>query len=334
MIAIDFQAGAHGHYLEFVCNKFISGISLHTDLPFTALGASHNLQYQAPPYFRCGHYVLNNETLCSKRVVSIFIDYDDILPLQCISLIRAGEMNIIPDDLHNNTWHKFDNPSYQWVNHNLYHSFFEHQIVISYENCRDPSWPRVENIQQYNLLPRWIREECEHTHGLLLFSYDKDNPNCPSRVLREFFKIGFTHPETNGFIKQQRQHQYHDLDVFWFPYKTFYIKDLFIEYVEELATWAKLDAHVDQVKLSEVHDEFLQRQPYKHAKARCDSIVGRIQQRQEFKLPNMDVIQQAYIESCLERMYNVELPVDNDLWFTHSIEIIKLISKDGSRHRH
>ena len=71
-----------------------------------------------------------------------------------------------------------------------------------------------------------------------------------------------------------------------------------------------------------------------NAKARCDSIVGRIQQRQEFKLPNMDVIQQAYIESCLERMYNVELPVDNDLWFTHSIEIIKLISKDGSRHRH
>lgn len=44
MIYIDFQGGAHGNYLEFVCNKFLANVSCN-ESPFNTLGASHSKGY-------------------------------------------------------------------------------------------------------------------------------------------------------------------------------------------------------------------------------------------------------------------------------------------------
>mgnify|MGYP003633370510 CR=1 FL=1 len=40
MISIDFVPGSHGHFLEYVCNKYIMGQSIDFN-PFNSIGASH-----------------------------------------------------------------------------------------------------------------------------------------------------------------------------------------------------------------------------------------------------------------------------------------------------
>jgi hypothetical protein len=50
MIYIDFVGGAHGNYLEFICNKFLAGVDCN-ELPFNALGASHDKGYKGEKQF-------------------------------------------------------------------------------------------------------------------------------------------------------------------------------------------------------------------------------------------------------------------------------------------
>jgi hypothetical protein len=60
MIHIDFQGGAHGNYLEFVCNK-IAGVIEPGILPFNVSGAAHKKSYQAEQVFFAGHYSYDPE---------------------------------------------------------------------------------------------------------------------------------------------------------------------------------------------------------------------------------------------------------------------------------
>ena len=126
MIYIDFQGGAHGNYLEFVCNKFLAKVSCD-DTPFNIHGASHNKIYYSDKIFSAGHYFdyLGKKTeFEDSKIISIQINYDDLLPLTSISLLRAGDYGIDNEQLEINTYNKWKNPHYQWVLDNLINSFF------------------------------------------------------------------------------------------------------------------------------------------------------------------------------------------------------------------
>ena len=88
MIHIDFQGGAHGNYLEFVCNK-IAGVTVNT--PFNSLGASHSKQYTGIKIFHADHYSFLHKPFVFNKIISIQIDTDDLLLLQQISLLREGD---------------------------------------------------------------------------------------------------------------------------------------------------------------------------------------------------------------------------------------------------
>ena len=88
MIHIDFQGGAHGNYLEFVCNK-IAGVA--TGMPFNSIGASHNKVYTGKKIFYADHYTWWPKPIVFDKIISIQIGKDDLLPLQQVSLLRAGD---------------------------------------------------------------------------------------------------------------------------------------------------------------------------------------------------------------------------------------------------
>jgi len=62
MIKIDFHAGTHGHFLEYVTNVFIMLTDPGYISPFTpGVGNSHNTDdiYQQNKIVRCGHFSTN-----------------------------------------------------------------------------------------------------------------------------------------------------------------------------------------------------------------------------------------------------------------------------------
>jgi len=296
MIQIDFQGGAHGNYLEFICNT-LYGVT--QGLPFNTAGASHSKQYVDKKVFYADHYSYLGLQL-DKKIVSIQIDEDDLLPLNQISLLRAGDHGYDNNYLEIDTYNKLNNYNYQWVLDILIDGFFTNQVQQSYNNVKDLSWPDIHSIKDYNALPRHIRLECEQVHKLELRELSADQPDCPRSVLREFFQIGFEHPEQQGFMhRQNTMLNYTDKEVHVFPYRCFYDTNEFVEQFKLLAEWVGIQYHQHD-KIIEIHQEFLKRQPYAHSKPRCDAIVQDIINNRSTE-DARDLLEEAYINAQLKK---------------------------------
>ena len=301
MIHIDFQGGTHGNYLEFVCNK-IAGVTIGT--PFNVHGASHAKAYTGNKVFYADHYSFRTVELKYDKIISIQIHVDDLLPLQQISLLRAGDHGYDNDQLEIDTYNKFNNTDYRWVLDNITQSFFINQIQDSYNAVKDPSWPDVTSIKEFEQLPEWIKNECITQHKLELLELSSTHPDCPRSVLREFFQIGFQNPARHGFIIRQQKIKYDESkQVYVFPFRCFYDKNNFLDEVNKIANWAKI-SYTCQDDIVHLHDEFLQRQPYKNSKYKCDNIIMQIQNK-KINLPTVDLLEEAYINAKLGWNYFV-----------------------------
>jgi hypothetical protein len=296
MIAIDFQGGAHGNYLEFVCNK-IAGIT--KGFPFNKHGASHAKNYTAKKIFVADHYSFWPSPIESKKVISIQIQPDDLLPLQQISLLRAGDYGLDNNLLENNTFDKLNNVHYRWVLDNIIDRFFKNQIKQSYDAVKDPSWPEVSSVNEFLMLPEWIQQECKTVHNLVLLELNEQNPNCPRHILRTFFQIGFRDPYQHGFIQRQKLMQYdNDQDVFVFPFSDFYDIQLFLNHLKRIANWASL-VYNNESEIIDLHNEFLAKQPYRSSKNKCDMIISQIKNGIATTLTDLDMLEEAYINANL-----------------------------------
>ena len=318
MVYIDFVAGAHGNYLEFVCNKFIASVKCN-DSPFNELGASHNQLYYTEREFSAKHYYQLDEDISLGKVISISIVTDDLLPLSAVSFLRAGNHGIDNNELHVDTYHKLNNSDYQWVLDNLLSSYFDGQIKQSYDAVRDQSWPDVNTLEDFENLPDWIKQECSDQHNLTLLTLTEQQPDCPRYILREFFKISFKFPQSHGLMLEQQSMRYSSKqDVFYFPYNSFYDTDQFVTNIDKLSRWLGYGP-VDQMGIRQLHSQFLDRQPYKDLKIESDTLLERLYNKEQFILPDLTLLSEAYISANLEIHYNKE--ITGRKWFKSSDDI-------------
>jgi hypothetical protein len=328
MIYIDFQGGAHGNYLEFMCNKYLAKVECN-DSPFNQLGASHKKKYYTPQEFKAWHYFeyLGVKTvLKDSKIISIQHTHNDLLLLSSISLLRAGDYALANDKLEQSTYWKLKNEHYQWMLDNIVDKFFQIQIQDSYNAVKDPSWPDVRSRQDFDRLPDWIKEECLSQHKLKLLQLDESHPDCPRYVLREFFKYSFQYPEQSGFSTQQQKMTYDTSNnVFVFPYSCFYNTEQFINQINQISQWSGYS--IDNLdKLTDMHEDFLSRQPYKNSKQFCDLLLSRIYKREHFNFPKLDLLQESYIFAHVEKYFGCKLPTDNPEWFKNSAELYLIAS--------
>jgi hypothetical protein len=157
-VSIDFVAGSHGNFLEFVCNKFLGNIDINFT-PFNSMGSSHvkSQTYINNRVFLADHYVLKRQVLTNK-VIRIIFEPDDILALSSVCFLRAGDQNIDTDLLEHNTFNK--------LNNNYYKELIN-KIITAY--------PEITLSDQTPDCPRYILREffkfgfkdCA-SHGLML----------------------------------------------------------------------------------------------------------------------------------------------------------------------
>lgn len=299
MIHIDFQGGAHGNYLEFVCNK-IAGLTVGS--PFDSLGTSHAKTYTRKKLFYAHHYSFLPKPFVFDKIISIRVDIEDILPLLQISLLRAGPFPYDNDQLEHNTYNKLNNRVHKKTLDAIIEGFFKNQIQNSYNAVKDPSWPDVTTLTDFKNLPDWIKQECVEQHKLELLELSPDRPDCPRSILREFFQNIFLWPEKNVFLTRQQQVNYDSTkQVYYFPYTCFYNKSNFLQELEKVVDWTGI-AYTCQQDIANLHDEFLQKQPYKNSKFKCDSAVAKIQSGNT-NVPSMTLLEEAYINVKLGQNY-------------------------------
>jgi hypothetical protein len=325
MIYIDFVGGAHGNYLEYVCNRFLANIEVN-DSPFNDLGAAHNKTYRLPKKFEAWHYFDYHGIktyLFNSKIVSIQSSPDDLLTLISVSLLRAADHNLDNDMLEIDTFNKLNNKNYKHMLKTLIDSFFQDTRIADYYKIKDPTWPEIYSIADFENLPLLIKNECEQVFGLLPPKFSKEFPNCPRHILREFFKIGFCNPSVQGIMMEQKKMTYDTTNnVYIFPYSCFYNLDKFTNEIAQLAAWTGYDfVATDQFK--NLHTEFLDKQIYKNSKTKCDTLLNRILSQEHFVLPKLTLLEESYLDAKLESHYNKNSPTDNPQWFCSSSEILE-----------
>jgi hypothetical protein len=112
MISIDFVAGTHGNFLEYVCNVHIFDLDVDY-LPFNFLGASHlkTKKYLNNRFFVADHYSELQIPL-NKKIITIKFDPDDLLSLTSNAFLKAGDSNIHNNELEVDTYNKLYNSKY------------------------------------------------------------------------------------------------------------------------------------------------------------------------------------------------------------------------------
>lgn len=81
LVALDFAPGLHGHFLEFIVNKFIYNVSFDGDTIFQQSGAAHkinvNKEYQNSKIVHQAHYSSFGHDYPADTKKIIFIDHDE-----------------------------------------------------------------------------------------------------------------------------------------------------------------------------------------------------------------------------------------------------------------
>lgn len=306
MIHIDFVAGSHGNFLEFVLNKLALGTQVTDATPFDALGTSHNKSLpNDEKAFHCDHWFLTPTGSTAPQVIAIKFTVDDLVPLMSVSLLRAGNHNIDPYDLEIDTFHKLNRQDYASIIENLNRNYSN---LDSYRRIKADDWPDIASVDEYHQLPKWIQEECDQTFDYPLFELSQQRPHCPRNILREFFKLGFRQPSINGFMMELSRLQYQDSQkVFEFPFACFYNTEQFFANIQAVREY--FDLEFKDIDLVPLHEEFLQKQIFRDHKTHSDQIVQEIIAKQNNTIPPLTIFQEAYINSQIEQAYNITLPL-------------------------
>lgn len=137
IIEIDFIGGTHGNFLEFVLNHLLNK-NLDLISPFTKIGTSHKKNYNnytSKRIVKCDHYYYNNLSFTTDNVIIITVDSNiDLLRLMSLSLYRAGDFQILDNELEIDTFNKLNIPQYQSSLLNLCNSY-EINLTKEYPNC-------------------------------------------------------------------------------------------------------------------------------------------------------------------------------------------------------
>jgi hypothetical protein len=134
-ISIDFVAGSHGHFLEYVANRYVA----HQDItfsPFNALGASHMTSpgYIKNRVFECYHYTERARDYLD-RTVQIRFNLTDLLPLSSVCLLRAGDSAIDIDCLETNTYNKLINSWFSSTLDEICHAYPDINLSVESPDC-------------------------------------------------------------------------------------------------------------------------------------------------------------------------------------------------------
>ena len=284
-ILIDFVAGTHGHFLEFVLNQGFGYVDTLED-PFTSLGTSHKKLhgYHESKMFIADHWseCQSPKIKIANKIISIRFATDDLLTVSSVSLLRAGDMNIDNNDLEHNTYNKLNNKYYRSVLDLIQRSYPELQIT-------------------------------------------QVNSSIPRNILREFYKFGFRDPKINGYWLKLQQLIYSDnQDVFYFDFKNFYDKQKFIAGLNDIQNFVGEKFCFDH-NIVALHEKFLNLNPYKDHKNVCDNLIKHVQQNKNCEIPKLTLFQESYMNAKLELLYNKEMPFHDLNYFTSTKDVLQYI---------
>lgn len=320
MIDIFFYGGTHGNFLEFVLNKSLHGDKIDIKSPVsTSKGTSHtirnNQNYLQHRLFEAKNSTLDNATHSNKSIIIDFDPEDDLTAI-LLNFKRGEDLNIDPDTLHIDTYHKLHNkPGVQ----GMIRVINQYSDITPYYNIKDPSWPDIESVDDFFALPDYIKQECREEFGFTPFYLSENNPHAPKWVLRDVIKHRFdSHNRPSAIISAtSRQKQSYK-----FPFRCFYDQFDFVQQVHKVFDHFNLVMCYDN--LMELHADFVAKVPYIERRYVVEQILDAVRMGRNVDI-QCNVIEESYILAYLELLHGKHFVYEQDTFFPNTMDLKKFI---------
>ena len=344
---VDFLGGTHGNYLTFLLNKLILGDLYPGDDPFTNIGTSHNHLrsielsvfgwHWSQPDFDPTHVFYKEDQLnyysasalfpkfLGDNVIRISVTERDIPAVYQLHMHRVSDKNIDPKKLTTDMFSMFSKtlPGHPSLRDHciselkIFNLMNETVTLDLYNIIRDESeerqeeWPAITQPSDFHDLSDEIQQEYISRFGQPFFGVSEEYPNCSKNIIRHYYKNQFRNlnHDTLGFGADFDPYSkpLRNKNVYYLPYSYFYKKDKFLEEIVKIKDFFKLE--FTNFDLAGLHDKFLERQPYKDTAEKIDNIIQHIINKQPLDFLELTVIEEAFINSKIEQIYHMELPI-------------------------
>lgn len=171
-----------------------------------------------------------------------------------------------------------------------------------------------------------------------LYGYNQDTDNVPKWALRDAYKIGFLDPIRLGAKTVSDRHL--DMlksepicsnDVKFLEVNCFFSSQKLKDALQVLDKQFGMD--LDFTELEQVHNEFLSRNSILQTAPYTDKVLDAVRKKINIQIPNLDVIQQAFVYAEIERQNDfVTMPL-TDTFFSNTGEIIDYIEHYPSHYK-
>lgn len=274
-------AGCHGHYLQFLIDKFSKKTPIIKDLPFNWLGNSHNpLKYSGFVEYVDHHTLIDPKNFVDTNIIQMSYE-NQILYHERTAMARAGDAGRDLDSVH-----------------------------------KDISFLQKYNPTFYNRIQK-------------LYSIQKDN--VPKWLLRDAYKLGFLDWNNQGSVvksKNEKQWVKNNLEknntVHFLDVGAFFNLEALKTQLMKLDDIFNLDLDLDG--LEEIHRIFTDKNKILQTQKNTEFVLKSIDSNSYVEIPNLDIIQEAYVYAKMEKKYDfVQMPLTEN-FFKNTEELINYVN--------
>jgi len=167
-----------------------------------------------------------------------------------------------------------------------------------------------------------FRGTIEHLNSS--YNIDITKTNSVSRgILREYFKFNFIDYKKNNILEQVHNQKY-SIDVLEINFKEFYTFESYIKILTQIVNRFELDYVIDIDWYQQLWTEFINKVDAIRWNADAMEILTAVQQG-ESKLIDFNLLQESWLNARLEVLYNKEMPLNQEQYFSDTTDIIKYL---------
>ena len=283
-----------------------------------------------------------------KNVIKITVEEEDLVVFYQLFTCRGYPRNLDPKTLEEDFYKKLTSsidpvlPDTTLDEISLINSRYETATLDLYNLIRDKKqrwlmpkemadkWPAITKPSDFLNLSDDVQQEYINRFGPPFLGCDEEYSSVPRFILRDHYKdllIMILTDSNNSLNIDMREYsepteKFTDKNIYYFKFNDFYQKNKFLTEIGKIKDFFGLE--FKDFDLEGLHEKFLAKQPQKNLRQKMDIIIRHISNKQPLDLTELTVIEEAYINSRVEQIYDVKLSLFDTIKFPKSVnELVK-----------
>lgn len=223
-----------------------------------------------------------------------------------------------------------EHASYSLSNKNIIKLVFSNDILYYERAAMNRAGDSDRNINSMNEDISFLKDYNLEFYNKIKSLYKVKEDHIPKWMFRDAFKIGFLDWNNQGSVAYDRNQiiwmneNFKTNNIHYTQVNVFFTYETLKKELEDINR--KFDLSLDLTDLEMIYNEFSKRNKILQTHGNTETVLTAIKNNKNIEIPNLDIIQQAFIYAELEKSYRfVTMPM-TDYFFKTTGEILDFVN--------